>query len=376
MDQDLLRPKCVVSIVAEVLPETKHHIELKSKRQEEEKRHMDEQLKQKKEKEAMEEQLARASEAERQKEEAENKKRAEDEKRKKELQEVQDKLEGRTQIIKKKIKDNESPYEYSFTDVNIDSSSLLMLCECLKVNSTLMILHIARKKLNDEDGEEIAKMLLVNKRLEKVDLEGNQFGVRSAKSFALVIKTNRTLRYLDLEGNCLCSGGDNTGFIEMIVALRENIKLIGLNISNNNIDDVSANHIIQSLDINLYIIDLDITFNYGIKTEQVLEIMSRINRNKKKYDLDRLSEWKERKQIKDELDGMTYLMHQDEEYKKKMLAAKLNEIARQEKREADLKRQIEEFEKQKSIMLSQLEENAAKRKKKPRKRKAPGKKKN
>ena len=337
---------------------------------------MDEQLKQKKEKEAMEEQLARASEAERQKEEAENKKRAEDEKRKKELQEVQDKLEGRTQIIKKKIKDNESPYEYSFTDVNIDSSSLLMLCECLKVNSTLMILHIARKKLNDEDGEEIAKMLLVNKRLEKVDLEGNQFGVRSAKSFALVIKTNRTLRYLDLEGNCLCSGGDNTGFIEMIVALRENIKLIGLNISNNNIDDVSANHIIQSLDINLYIIDLDITFNYGIKTEQVLEIMSRINRNKKKYDLDRLSEWKERKQIKDELDGMTYLMHQDEEYKKKMLAAKLNEIARQEKREADLKRQIEEFEKQKSIMLSQLEENAAKRKKKPRKRKAPGKKKN
>ena len=358
MDQDLLRPRCVVSIVAEVLPETKHHLELKSKRQEEEKRHRDEQEKQKKEKEAMEEQLARASEAERQKEEAENKKKAEDEKRKKELQEVQDKLEGRLQIIKKKIKDNESPYEYSFTDVNIDSSSLLMLCESLKPNITLMILHIARKKLNDEDGEEIAKMLLVNKRLEKVDLEGNQLSVRSAKAFALVIKTNTTLRYLDLEGNCLCSGGDNTGFIEMADALEQNIKLIGLNISNNNIDDVSASHIIHSLDVNLYMIDLDINFNYGIKTEQVLEIMSRLNRNRKKYDFDRLSEWKERKQMRDELEGMTLLMQQDEDYKKKKLAAKLSQIARQEKREADLKRQIEEFEKQKAIMLTQREENA------------------
>jgi hypothetical protein len=361
MEEDPLRPKLVSRIVAEVLPDTKHHQELKLKREEQEKIKRDDLERLKKEKEQLDEQMARASEAERQKAEAEIKKKAEDEKRKKEIQEVQDKLEGRLQIIKMKIKENDSPYEYSFTDISLDPASLKLICDCLKLNSSLMILHISRKNLSDEDGEEIGKMLVTNKRLEKVDLEGNQLGLKTAKQFAIVLRENKTLRYLDLENNQLCYNTDNKGVIEMAEALTYNIKLLGLNIANNNIDQACIKAFIKMLQINLYLIELDITFNYttiatstntykdsnsaersqpSFNTELVLEIMNSINRNRKKYEYDRLSEWRERKQLKEELDGMTNLVQSSEEYKKKKLEDEVNRLARQAKREAETNKKV------------------------------------
>ena len=103
---------------------------------------------------------------------------------------------------------------------------------------------------------------------------------------------------------------------ELARSVKNNIKLLGLNLSRNELSDDVAEDLIESLNYNFYIIDLDVTFNYSITNEHILDIMDRINRNRKKYGIDRLSEWKERKLIKAELDGMVQLM-KDEEKKKK-----------------------------------------------------------
>jgi hypothetical protein len=46
-------------------------------------------------------------------------------------------------------------------------------------------------------------MLLENKILRKLELEGNLLGPNSARAFGDALKSNKTLRLLDLESNNL-----------------------------------------------------------------------------------------------------------------------------------------------------------------------------
>jgi len=66
----------------------------------------------------------------------------------------------------------------------------------------------------------LARALITNKTLRKLELEGNCLGLMSAKAFAFALRNNRTLRYLDLESNNLChEGEENQGVEDMIGAL-------------------------------------------------------------------------------------------------------------------------------------------------------------
>jgi Ran GTPase-activating protein (RanGAP) involved in mRNA processing and transport len=51
------------------------------------------------------------------------------------------------------------------------------------------------------DGVYIAEMLMDNKTLRKLELEGNLLGPQTARKFGEVLKSNKTLRMLDLESN-------------------------------------------------------------------------------------------------------------------------------------------------------------------------------
>ena len=46
-------------------------------------------------------------------------------------------------------------------------------------------------------------MLVKNKTLRKLELEGNLLGPNSARAFGEALKVNKTLRVLDLESNSL-----------------------------------------------------------------------------------------------------------------------------------------------------------------------------
>ena len=70
------------------------------------------------------------------------------------------------------------------------------------------------------EGQDLAKALLTNKTLRKLELEGNCLGVQTARAFALAFRKNKTLRYLDLESNNLTHDAEeNSGVEEMISGL-------------------------------------------------------------------------------------------------------------------------------------------------------------
>jgi hypothetical protein len=94
----------------------------------------------------------------------------------KEEQESMKKLEGKMLIIANNIKQNNTPKEYSISGIQLGGPRSRILMGRLKDNITLFALHMARKKIEDADGIYIAEMLLTNKSLRKLELEGNLLG--------------------------------------------------------------------------------------------------------------------------------------------------------------------------------------------------------
>ena len=81
-------------------------------------------------------------------------------------------------------------------------------------------------------------MLITNKTLRKLELEGNNLGVESAYAFGRALKINKTLKYLDLESNNLTTDGtDFGGVTELFTFLPENKTLLSLNLANNGLDE-------------------------------------------------------------------------------------------------------------------------------------------
>jgi hypothetical protein len=104
-------------------------------------------------------------------------------------------------------------------------------------NNSLLSLHLSRKGILDNEGKEIAKMLLSNHTLRKLELEGNNLGIHSAYAFGRALKVNKTLKYLDLESNQLTTDGTNWGGVTALFEfLPVNKTLISLNMANNSMD--------------------------------------------------------------------------------------------------------------------------------------------
>ena len=60
---------------------------------------------------------------------------------------------------------------------------------------------MVRKGILDVEGQDIARMLLTNNTIRKIELEGNNLGVESAFAFGRALKVNKALKFLDLESN-------------------------------------------------------------------------------------------------------------------------------------------------------------------------------
>lgn len=70
-------------------------------------------------------------------------------------------------------------------------------------NSTLKCLSIVRKNVKENEGTEIAKNLKENIMLEKLELEGNLIGCKTAFEMGELLKKNNVIRFIDLEFNNL-----------------------------------------------------------------------------------------------------------------------------------------------------------------------------
>jgi Ran GTPase-activating protein (RanGAP) involved in mRNA processing and transport len=191
-------------------------------------------------------------------------------------------------------------------------------------NKSLLTLNLSRKNLNDTHGIQIAEMLKKNKKLRRLELEGNFFGPETAKALAEALRVNRTLRYLDLENNNLTNAGeDDSGIHAMLESLRVNTILISLNLSNNYLTGPCGNSINDCLRGNKTLIHLEISQNQkfisklkdreendskfvscGLGINQIKEVKDKLAENRILYENARKEEWKERKNMTSEADDM------------------------------------------------------------------------
>lgn len=143
-------------------------------------------------------------------------------------------------------------------------------------------------------------MLLSNKTLRKLELEGNCLGLQTARFFALALRKNNTLKFLDLESNNLTHDGEeNSGVEEMINALSTNSSLLSLNLGNNRLDEGIGRMFVDCLHQNHTLIDFEFERN-NFRLEDIRKIQDLLRRNKKLYDEARLMEWRERKDMRGE----------------------------------------------------------------------------
>ena len=215
---------------------------------------------------------------------------------------------------------NTSAYELAFPNYNMkDGWDFRLLTTILERNTSLLTLSLSRKNLEDVEGKKIAEMVSKNKKLRRLELEGNFFGPATATAFADALKKNNTLRYLDLENNNLTDQGKNIeGMKNLFLGLQSNTMLISLNLANNYLTPDVGSQIIDMFRTNKTIINLEIFQNKdfidrpndankkdenskyisaGLTIYQIEEIKNALKRNYDKYIQMRTDEWKERKRM-------------------------------------------------------------------------------
>ena len=99
------------------------------------------------------------------------------------------------------LQENTTSFDYTLSGVNLGSKRCQMLAGFVAHNQSLLSLHLSRKGIMDNEGQDLAKMLLTNNTLRKLELEGNNLGHLSAYAFSRALKVNKGLKFLDLESN-------------------------------------------------------------------------------------------------------------------------------------------------------------------------------
>jgi Ran GTPase-activating protein (RanGAP) involved in mRNA processing and transport len=109
---------------------------------------------------------------------------------------------------------------------------------------------------------ELGRMLMINKTVRKLELEGNKLGPKTAREFSHVLSYNKTLKYLDFDNNMLTNDGDdNNGLLAFIEALKSNKTLLSLNMANNRLDESIGKAFEEALEVNHALIDFEFGFN-------------------------------------------------------------------------------------------------------------------
>ena len=234
-----------------------------------------------------------------------------------------------------RLKDNNTPQEYTLSGLNLGSVRLRFLAANIQKNTSLLGCHLCRKEINNTDMAILAPILQTNKKLEKLELEGNQLGPESARLLANVLKDhNKTLRFLDLESNPLTgpSKQETSGIEALAAMLRENRKLLVLNLDNTGLNEKCGDLLVDCMEVNHTLISLEITHN-ELSVRQIRKIQECLKRNKEAYDAERLREFKERKQMNEEDSATKHLLDIEENKKKTVELEQQNKMHRQEERQ-------------------------------------------
>jgi len=357
---DSLEESVGFKIVKE-LPRTKRNLEEQARREAEEKEREERMRLQKQLSEEQQQRLrAEEWEKEKHKQEMERKRLLEEQKRKEE-EEQRGTLEGRLAKLINDLAANSTGIEFSVSGIEMGSVRWRILADALEKNSSLRDLHMSRKEIEDEDGVEIIKSLKPNTTINKLELEGNRLGVQTAVEIGDYLKKNQTLKYLDLEGNGLVDEAkDSSGINQIAEGIKVNSRLLVLNLSYCNLDETCGRTLAAALKENQTLIQLDVRGN-DLPLEVMQEITASLEKNKQKFNEERMEEWKERKQMKKEDEYMEMIdITLQQEHLKKMNILNRQEAAKKDK-EARLEEEKLKAEYEMKRDMEKLMNNAKKR---------------
>ena len=171
-------------------------------------------------------------------------------------------LGGRMLNILGKLQRNQTHRDMSTSGIELGTLRARILINNVYNNKSLYCMSMTRQHTEDEVGVDLARMLMINKTVRKIELEGNKLGPKTAREFAYLLRLTTTLKYLDVENNQLTSDGDDiSGVLALADALKVNKSLVSLNMANNNLDDVVGKAIVEALEHNYTLIDLEFGFN-------------------------------------------------------------------------------------------------------------------
>lgn len=183
-----------------------------------------------------------------------------------------------------------------YTEPGPSSVNLRLLTKSMAANESCMSLDLNRKGLSDEDGLSIAAMLESNHHLQKLEVEGNNLGVRAAEKIGEALRTNRCLRSLNLESNNLtASASDQKGVLELANALRENTDLRVLMLSKNGITNQAGEFFVRAIEANETLTLVDLSGNDpSLSVDQLRRIDAQVQRNRERQSAIRRAERRER----------------------------------------------------------------------------------
>jgi len=280
----------------EVLPKTKRTEELQKRKIEELKKKKAEADRVKKEREAdAARRLQAEAELKKEKQRAAERKK-ELERKKREEEEQKQKMEGGLQQILASLKDNTSVPHITVCGVQLTAARVRLLTQEFENNTSCMSLDVSRKGLRDEDGITIATMLQKNNKLQKLECEGNNFGVKAAEAFAEALRKNEGLRTLNLESNNLtANSNDQHGIIALAEALRENRTLRVLMLSKNGITQQAGDYLVKAMEANDSLIIVDLSGNDPtLSIDSLRRIDAAVKKNRERLSAIRRAERRER----------------------------------------------------------------------------------
>ncbi|OMJ73667.1 hypothetical protein SteCoe_27603 [Stentor coeruleus] len=329
------------------LPKTKRNLEEQARIEAQERQH-EEFKKQEKKMSEEQQQRLKAEEWERAKHKQEiEKKRLEEDRRKREEVQQRSTLEGRLAKLIADLNSNNTNSEVTLSGIDMGPARWRILAEALETNISLKELHLVKKGISDDDGEELMTRLKKNFTLEKLELQGNNLGKSTGRVVGELLEINDTMKYIDLEGNDLYDKDlkDISGIVSIAEGIKKNTCLVTLNLSSCNLDNQCGKLLADALKVNEVIIHFDFRRN-DFDLDTVREINHYLQRNKELYDKERMMEWNERKSAHKEDEYMEMLeITLQQEHMKKVNIMGREEATKQEKvmrwEEERLKKDIE-----------------------------------
>ena len=183
-----------------------------------------------------------------------------------------EKLKGRLVHLMRAAQENETQNAASVAGLELGGARTSILAKLIAFNSSVRTLHMARKGIQDKEGQDLAKMLFNNTTLRKLELEGNSLGSMTASAFAVALRKNTTLTALDLESNNLTDDGDKcSGIQDLIKSLSTNTSLLSLNLGNNKLEADIGRMFVDCLKLNETLIDFEFAGN-NFRIEDIRKI--------------------------------------------------------------------------------------------------------